>query len=96
LGDPSGLGQRLGMIAGELEAAEACHNVEGVVWPRQCVEVADPQIRLRVLFGRDFDQLPRRIYASGACPALGGQADETTRSASAVKEGCAGANLRLV
>jgi hypothetical protein len=96
LGDPSGLGKRPGMIVGELEAAEAGHDVEGVLWPRQCVEVADPQIRLRVLFGSDFDQLSRRIYASGACPALGGQADETTRSASAVKNGCAGANLRLV
>jgi hypothetical protein len=84
------------VILGELEAAEAGHDVEGVVWPRQCLEVADPQIRLWILFGRDFDQLYRRIYASCACPALGGQADEATRSASAVKEGRAAANLRLV
>jgi len=84
------------MIADELEAAEAGHNVEGVVWPRQCLEVADPQIRLRILFSSNVDQLSRRIYASGVCAALGGQADETTRSASAVKDGRAAANLRLI
>jgi hypothetical protein len=55
-GDSSGLGQRRGVVVGELEGAEAGHHIEVVVGPGQRLEVADADIRIRGAFGRDLGQ----------------------------------------